>query len=179
MICLKQLSVQKPLLAESNRREKVKKMIRVFNEHLLNEDLEIQVASCTCLASCLEENDQYAGRIMAPYLLCFFDKILQSSPDWSRAVSAMRLLRMLYSWMSKAQRRTYMSQLVKLLQDWRKAGHQLNVLNVLYRMKELWTVEAKPKATFPEAFEQLMKMMQSTSVDLELRHAIYELYLRS
>ena len=72
-----------------------------------------------------------------------------------------------------------MSQLVKLLQDWQKADHEMNVLNVLYRVKELWTLEAKPKASFPEAYELLTSMMYSTSLELQLRRPIYDLYFES
>ena len=40
-------------------------------------------------------------------------------------------------------------------------------------------MEAKPKATFPEAHELLMNMMLSTLLDFELRRAIYDLYFES
>ena len=152
----------------------IKQMIRAIYGHFLSENPDVQAAGYHCLESCLQADNQHASQILAPCLLAYLDATLQSSSNWARAIPAIRLLRMLCRSLSKAQRHRYMSQLMKSLQDLHLHGSSLR--NILYRMNELCTIEAKPKATFPEANELLMRMLQSESIDSESRYAIYDLY---
>ena len=46
-------------------------------------------------------------------------------------------------------------------------------IEVLHRMKELWTADANPRATFPEANELLHRMKRSPSLDSRLRDATH------
>ena len=176
-MCLKLLRVQVSPLAESERRERVKQMTRVFYGHLLSENEEVHEAAHTCLEGCLKGDKEYAPKLVAPYVLAFLDTRLNSSLDLPGKDSAMNLLGMLCRSLGKAQRRNWMARLVKLLQLYETETLACK-LNVLYRMKELWTLDAVPKATFPEAYELLLGMMRSTSLDSELREAIFAMCFR-
>ena len=156
----------------------IKQMICAIVGHFLSENPDVQAAGYSCKESCcLQADNQHVPKILAPRLLAYLDATLPSSSNWSRAIPAIRLLRMLCWSLSKAQRHRYLSQLMKLLQDLHRDGSRLRLRNVLYRMNELCTIEAKLAATFPEAHELLMKMLQSESLDSESRYAIYDLYL--
>ena len=109
---------------------------------------------------------------IAPGVLAFLETTLQSSlPDLSRACCALNLHRSL----SKAQRQVCMSMLAEILQMYEDVDHQIEVL---HRMKELWTADAKPRATFLEANELLHRMKRSLSLDSRLRDAIHRLGFR-
>ena len=123
-------------------------MIRIFQGHLLSDDPDVRKAGYQSLGGCLVFDNQYAAKIMASGVLTFLEATLQSTlPDRSRVFCALGLLPVLHRFLSKAQRQLYMSQLVKLLQIYEDVDRQLGVL---YRMKEVWTVDANLTATFPE-----------------------------
>ena len=138
-----------PFLYECDRRERVRQMIRIFYGHFLNEDPDVAYAGYMALGSFAVSGDQYTAKVMAPLVLNFLESKLQSSlPDWSRTFSALNMLQPCCRSLSKSQRQSLMSKLVKLLPVYEEVPCQLEIL---YRMKELWTVDASPRVTYPEA----------------------------
>ena len=151
-------------------------MVRVFYGHLLSDDPEVRNAGYRTLVGCLVCDNHYAAKIVAPRVLAFLETTLQSSlPDWSRALCALSLLAYLYRSLSKAQRQVCMSMLAKILQIYQDVDQQIEVL---HRMKEIWSADANPRATFPEAFELVDRMKRSPSLDSRLTDAIDRLCFR-
>ena len=151
-------------------------MVRVFYGHFLSDDPEVRNAGYRNLVGCLVYDNQYAPKIMAPGVLTFLEATLQSTlPDRSRVFCALGLLAYLYRSLSKAQRQVCMSMLARILQVYKDGDDQLEVL---FRMKEIWSADANPRATFPEAFELLDRMKRSPSLDSRLTDAIDRLCFR-
>ena len=150
--------------------------MRALCGHLLSEDAAMRKACCRSLGCCLVFDNKYAAKIMAPGVIAFLEAALQCSlPNWSRVRDALSLLAYVYRSLSKAQRQVCMSMLAKILQIYEDVDQQIEVL---HRMKELWTADANPRATFPEANELLDRMKRSPSLDSRLREAISRLCFR-